>query len=157
MLRFLLGLLISLTLLSDIAWGGEGSDTLGQRPRYRLLDVDRLDFTYQRLRPETRDPYAPEYTGQWRERAALEWDLRLFRYGYWRNNIHTETVNPSGVVKTVGWQWELGVELGKYLDLFTSHHSRHIMEEAAPEDRFDSSNQFPVEDAYGIRLKLLHR
>lgn len=121
---------------------------------YRLLDVDRLDFEYSRLQPENRDPLAPQYTGLWRERAALQWDLRLLEYGYWRNHIHTETVQPGGEVKTVGWEWETGVEVGKYLDVFYHHHSRHVMDEPAPRT-YDTTNQFPVENSVGVRVHLL--
>lgn len=123
---------------------------------YRLLDVDRVDLVASRLRPTNRDPYAPELTGVWGDRAALEWDLRLLEYGYWRNNVHTETAGKGGTVRTVGWEWEAGVEIGNYFDIFYHHHSRHIME-APAEDRFDSHNDFPVEDSVGLRIHLLRK
>ncbi len=145
MLKWKIGLLICWILSAD-AYAGE----------WRLLDIDRLDFTYSRLRPENRDPYYPEGTGRWRDRAALEWDIVLLEYGYWRNNLHTETLEPGGTVKTVGWEWEAGVEVGKWFDVFAHHHSRHVMEQDT-EKRFDSHNQFPVEDSYGIRVHILRR
>lgn len=125
---------------------------------WRLLDVERLDVEYHKLNPNNRDPYAPDYTGKWADRAALKWDISILNYGYWRNNVHTETLQ-SGIVKTVGWEWEAGLSLGEYLEVFHYHHSRHIMDE--PPQRADhfpgARNQFPVEDSYGIRFKFIHK
>lgn len=130
----------------------QGSALAGE---YHLLAVDRLDLEYQKLDPSNRDPYAPTYTGYWRERAVLHWDLKLIGFLYWRNNIHTETFDPGGQVKTVGWEWEAGAEVGKYLDLFHYHHSRHVLDEG-PLSRFNGqSNQFPVDNSYGVRIHLL--
>lgn len=123
---------------------------------YRLLEVDKLDFEYHRLAAANRDPYVPHHTGTWREKAAIKWDLGILKYGYWRNNVHTETTNPSGRVTTVGWEWELGVTLFKNYEIFHHHHSRHVMEEV-PEKRFESGNQFPNENSYGIRFKLYEK
>lgn len=140
---------LALGLLSILPLGSKVFAT-----EYRLLDVDRLDFEYSRLQPGNRDPLAPQYTGLWRERAGLQWDLRLLEYGYWRNHLHTETVQPGGEVKTVGWEWETGIEAGKYLDVFYHHHSRHLMDEKVNR-QFDTTNQFPVENSIGVRVHLL--
>lgn len=122
---------------------------------WNLVDVDRLDLELSRLDPTTRDPYTPEYTGRWRDGIALNWDLTLLRWGYWRNRVHAETTNPSGSVTTMGWQWEAGAHVGPWFDLFHQHHSRHVLDETPP-DRFEgSSRQFPVENSYGVRIHLL--
>lgn len=122
---------------------------------YRLLDVDRLDFEASRIVPQARDPYVPEYSGRWREQAALVWDLTWLQWGYWNNRVHTETTNPSGRVTTVGWQFEVGVRVTDYFDVYRMHHSRHVMEQA-PEPRFvDGRQQFPVEDLYGVRFHIV--
>jgi hypothetical protein len=145
MLAFLLGGLLSL-----LAPRAEAKEL-------RLLDADRLDLEYARMVPETRDPYSPQHTGEWRDRIALEWDVTLLQWGYWNNWVHTETTSPSGRVTTVGWQFEAGFHLTDYFDLYRSHHSRHVMEEEA-EHRFEDSHaQFPVEDTYGIRFHLYGR
>lgn len=125
---------------------------------YKLLDVDRLDVEYYKLNPDNRDPYAPQYTGKWRERAALKWDVSVLGLAYWRNNVHTETID-SGAVKTVGWEWEAGFGLTKYLEVFHHHHSRHIMDESPHKQEIygDKQNTFPVEDAIGIRIRFVHK
>lgn len=122
---------------------------------YRLLQADRLDVEYTRLDAKNRDPYAPQYTGLWRERAALKWDLSSYDTLYWRNNVHMETIANGGVPKTVGWEWEAGFKLFKDYEIFHHHHSRHIMEESPEPKRFEAVGQFPVEDGYGIRFKFL--
>lgn len=130
-----------------------------QAREWRLLETEKVDLEYSQLNAYNRDPYAPDYTGRWRERVALKWDLSIVRYKdwgfFWDNNMHTETID-SGAVKTVGWEWELGLQLGKYADLFHHHHSRHIMDEEPQRDAYNGkSNQFPVEDSLVLRVHLL--
>jgi hypothetical protein len=136
-------------ILLALLWAGTA-----QAGDYRLLDVDRLDLEYGKFVPTTRDPYVPQYAGRWRDEIALQWDVTLLQWGYWRNHVHTETTDPSGSVTTVGWQFELGVHLGDRVDVYREHHSRHVME-AEPEHRFEAAHaQFPVEDLYGVRLHI---
>jgi hypothetical protein len=127
--------------------------TAAHAGEWKLLNVERLDLEYTKLEPSMRDPYVPQYTGSWRERAALRWRVSILGPIYWDNNVHTETLK-SGEVKTVGWEWEAGLRLNKYIDIFHHHHSRHVMEDV-PEKRFRGGNQFPVEDGYGIRFKFI--
>ena len=134
------------------------SGTIANAGEWRLLETDKVDLEYSQLNPHNRDPYAPNFTGKWRERGALKWDLSIARYRdwglFWNNNIHTETID-SGAVKTVGWEWELGIQLGKYADLFHHHHSRHIMDEKPQIDAYNGKyNQFPVEDSLVLRIHL---
>lgn len=131
---------------------------LAEGTEYHLLDADRLDIEYNRLDKEMRDPYAPEYTGRWRDRAAVKFDISILDYVYWRNNVHTETID-TGQVKTVGWEWEAGFPVTKYLEVYHHHHSRHIMDEN-PQTSYNypgTNTQFPVEDEYGIRFRFIHR
>ena len=128
---------------------------------WRLLDAEKVDLEYSKLDPNNRDPYAPDFTGKWRERVALKFDLNLLRRGdygfFWNNNAHTETID-TGAVKTVGWEWELGLQLGKYASIFHHHHSRHIMDEGPQRDAYNGkSNQFPVEDSLVLRVHLLRK
>lgn len=129
-----------------------------QATEWRLLEVDKLDFTYERLDPNNRHPYAPEYTDSWRERATLDWDIIILKYGYWNNALSTSTTDPSGQVKLVSWEWRAGIHLGKYIDVFHYHFSQHLQDEA-PEQRFDrhQRSQFPVTNAVGITLHLYRR
>lgn len=117
-----------------------------------------MDLEYSKLNPNNRDPYAPEYTGRWKDRAALKWDISVFEFLYWRNNVHTEMID-TGQVKTVGWEWEAGLPLGKYFEVEHHHHSRHIMDEPE-QQRYnypDSGSQFPVEDSFLLRIKFINK
>lgn len=126
-----------------------------QAAEFRLLDVDQFSVEGSRF-AENRDPMTPntdqkEYVG----RAAARFDLRLLEVGYWRNWVHSEGVDSR--FTTVGWQWELGVHVSKYIDLFHYHHSRHVMDGEQPlvfneRSTEPERNRFPVEDSYGMRL-----
>jgi hypothetical protein len=121
-----------------------------------LFQANKLDVEYSILDKKNRDPYTPQYTGQWKERAALKWNVSVLDFLFWENNIHTETVRTSGQVKTLGWHWQFYAPVPlteRRVELFADHHSRHVVEEE-PEDRFTGSD-FPVEDSYGIRIKFI--
>lgn len=121
---------------------------------YRLVDLEKLEFNYAQLTPNTRDPYLPEDTGKWKERTSLKFRMGLLNQKlYWDNNVHGETVN-TGIFRSVGWQWELGLRITDKLVLYRDHHSRHVMEKIPPK-RFNAGSQFPVEDSYGIKLILI--
>lgn len=137
------------------------SERTGNAAEYRLLDIDKLELQYYKLNPNNRDPYAPQYTGRWRERAAINWDATLAGMGkfrlFWNHHIHTETID-SGAVKTVGWKWDAGVALGCRLRVGHAHHSRHIMDERVENATYgDKQNQFPVEDSFTVTVSFLDR
>lgn len=123
---------------------------------FHLLELDELSFEGSRF-GDNRDPMTPwysqdEYTG----RAALRWDVRLLEFFYWKNYLHTEGV--SSRVATVGWQWDFGLHLHKNVDLFYQHHSRHVTDTEQPQWYDEEAGtlrrqKFPVEDAYGVRLR----
>jgi hypothetical protein len=116
---------------------------------YRLLDVDQLDMSYEKF-TKRRDAQAPQYgLKDWDHRVSMDVDFRLLRYGFWENWIHTEAI--PGKVKTVGWDWKLGANLGRYVDVYYHHHSQHVMDEP----QIETGN--PVEDSYGFRLKFIDR
>lgn len=117
---------------------------------YRLLNAEKLEIDYSKLDSNNRDPYAMHYTGKWKDRAALKLRVGVLESLYWDNNIHVESINTD-TVKTVGWEWEVGLRVSKYFTLFQHHHSKHIMDETSqlPSNR---SNKFPVEDSYGIKF-----
>ena len=129
------------------------ADSYSPASQWKLIDTEKLELQYSRMDPMSRDPYAPQYTGRWQERASLQWRVSILKFLYWDNDCHTETID-TGQVKTVGWHWEAGARINKYFTLFQEHHSRHIMDEP-PETAYFKHNQFPVENSYGIRFKLI--
>ncbi len=128
------------------------SETLG------FLETESLDLEYAKLDALNRDPIAPHYTGRWRDRVALEWESNLTRINsyklFWHHRIHAETIN-SGAVKTTGWEWKLGLDLGR-VSVFHHHHSRHVLDERVEYPGYGKkSNQFPVEDSLVVRFRFI--
>lgn len=142
-------LLVLATALSASAYGQENKYS-----KYHLLSVEDFSTSFAKFEHQ-RDPYLPQYDGQWTYRARADFNVAVMHTLYWHNSVHTEAAE-SGPVKTVGWHWILGLRLNKYMDLFHEHHSRHVMEEDPPQ-RYDgkTSGVFPVEDSYGIKFKFI--
>jgi hypothetical protein len=120
---------------------------------YSLFNVEKLEIKHAKMSPGNRDPYVPWYTGSWYTKSELEWRVSMLGPIYWDNNMHMEMIN-STTVKTVGWQYELGVRILDSVSVYWGHHSRHVLDEPAPE-LYISGNQFPVEDSIGIRIKIM--
>lgn len=125
------------------------SNALAER-QYRLLDIEALDLTYLKLDPNNRIAYAPEYTGEWGTEARLDWNISIYHYLFWKNQLHTSSIGSSGAVKTVGWQWTAGIRLLPELDVIAYHHSQHIMDEES-----QVAQRFPVENGYGFTVHFL--
>lgn len=147
-------LLLAASLFSTICAESQASE-------WRLLETDYLAFEAHALEPERRDPYLPQHTGNWANAAHLKWESTLVGRGAyslgWNHNIHTETVK-AGNVKSVGWEWEVRLTLGRNVELFQAHHSRHVMEELPRQDLYPGrQNKFPVSDSYGVRFIFVPR
>lgn len=118
---------------------------------YHLLSLDYFDMRYEQF-ADARDPYAPNYDNLWLYRVAADFNLSLGGVLYWNNYTHFETLK-SQTPKSVGWQYEIGLRLTGFMDVYREHHSRHIFEEPSPYNR--AGNSFPVEDVYGVRVKFV--
>lgn len=117
---------------------------------YRLLEVEHFDIQYQEFK-NIRDPYVSDIENL-KYRVSTNFTLGLHRILYWDNKVHTEALK-SGTVKTVGWHWVVGLRVNKYIDVFSEHHSRHVMEEYRATK--NGHNMFPVEDSYGVKLTII--
>lgn len=128
---------------------------IGLASDFRVLDLDRAAFSASEFECN-RDPYTPDIDCEdYLYRAAFDIDIRILEVGYWDNRIHTEAVSQS--VKTVGWEWELGLRVAPGLELFRHHHSRHVMEETTmwgyhPGRDEIYPTRYPVEDSWGVRF-----
>lgn len=121
-----------------------------------LLGLEEMYMTGAYLNPASRDPLAPQYTGDWDTREALAFRFNVLGALYWDNQLHMETA--LGAPRTVGWHWMLGMRLTPQLDMFYEHHSRHTLDQTSGSNdlyRGDPTrDNFPVEDSYGIRLNI---
>lgn len=164
--------LLVLLLISDLAFGNEYRLTdylpASKKPKkYRLLDniTPVLDLDSFNIKVTkfgcNREFQIPEIPCRnWTGRTAAEFDIILFKHGFWRNNLHGE--GAVGKFWTIGWQWELGLKLGKQIEVVYEHHSRHTMDVEQPYyiDRLDGQRKqfyYPVEDSIGIRFNIYKR
>lgn len=104
------------------------------------LQTGRLD--------DNRDPYFKLVDHeQWKGFVANNFNLDLVRADgwslYWHNQVHTEGTESQ--LRSVGWRWEAGVNLGDKLEIFHEHHSRHLMD-------VTGETRFPLYNAYGIKI-----
>lgn len=150
--------LAMLLLLSGTALGTE----------FRLLDPDYLGLEYRRHQ-NYRDSFFQKYEvieGECTEGkecftfgASLLFDLTVLQLPlsiqgvplslYWKNDIIMDSTQRQ--VRQVGWKWELGIPVGKHLEFFQRHHSRHVLEDT------NSQFGFPLRDEYVIRFNILNR
>lgn len=141
-MKSLLIVLLGVLLLATTADGRE----------YHLLNLEYQDVTYQKFKDE-RDPYVPEYDNRMDYRVSTNFRVGMLNnLMYWDNQVHMEALD-TGVPKTVGWHWVLGLRVTDQIDLFQEHHSRHVMEENV--STRDGKSAFPVENSYGIKIKLI--
>jgi len=145
-------LLLAALALLPLTAKAEETSVAPKTANVQLLNVEYFDITYAKFR-ENRDPYTPEFDGQWKYRLATNFRISLGHLIYWDNQVHTEALTNE--VKTVGWHYFVGIRLHSKIDLYWEHHSRHVMEEQRPKDPLDKSNVFPVEDSVGIRFKFI--
>lgn len=132
-------IIVGLILLSTKAFAFDHDYT------YKLVDVDRLSVEHKWYETN-RDPYFPD-KNDWTTKTDLYWSVRLYRI-FWDNDVHMGM--DKSQVRTVGWQYILGIHITDWLDLVKDHHSRHVMENTLPQ-------HFPVEDSYGFRLNFIER
>ena len=146
MIRFLLALLI--------VEGITKSNLVKAEP----VKLDSAAIKIERFKCN-REPMTPlreceDYTG----RVAFEIHILFFDVMYWDNDVHVEAVRSTA--KTVGWEFEKGLHVNQYIDIYWHHHSRHVMDDEQPKmynPKTDSLVQpfFPVEDSLGIRINLI--
>lgn len=146
-----------------------------QEQQFHLLELDKLSMEYRQVR-NYRDAYFPQYETIEGECVALNsdgsnsvecfkyganmlFDLDLIKYGkygmFWRNDIQMDATNRQ--VRHVGWKWELGFPLlfdkdRTALEVFTRHHSRHLLDSDPQVDQ-----KYPLRDEYVVRLNFYER
>ena len=121
------------------------------------LQIDRFSVTFAKL--GQRDHMLPEVEPtHWQMQLATEFDLSIFKHVYWKNKIHGETAYSKFM--GIGWEYDLGIHVGKYVDVFWQHHSRHSLDVSQPyyysrPDFRIKKLRYPVRDAYGIRFNFI--
>jgi hypothetical protein len=119
---------------------------------WHVIDLDGVYVNYKQFMPGGRDPLVTENgLGHHMDKELnLHFDSTILKYGYWNNMVHSmtdEDVNGHGQFRVVGWNFQLGAHLCKYLDVQYEHYSQHLMDAQLPYG-------FPVQDSVGIVLHL---
>lgn len=115
-----------------------------------VLCVDELSVEFTEI-VNKKHFFFPDYTSEdWTYGLGLNWDVRAMEILYWKNHSYFDM---DSRVKHIGWDYEVGANLGKNISIFWRHHSQHIAEGLSP-DRIN--NSFPIDDRYGVRIYFIN-
>lgn len=142
-------LLVMLAIYSLLRSSGAiGAELHLLEPREVSIEHTRYD-TYDRL--GVRDPYLAPLDKDLKFGMGFNIDTDLVKYDGWRLYLDNKTYFDSAAshVRHGGLIFETGFSTPYVpLDVFYSHHSRHIMEDTR-------LTRFPVYDAIGIRINII--
>jgi len=123
------------------------------RLKHFSLDISRMTGNKELMLPEIPG-------NEWNARIATNFDVEFFKYIFWRNQVHGEAAYAK--FYSVGWRYDLGFQLGKQIQIFWHHHSRHTMDVDLPyyynriTEEFEQID-YPVEDSVVLRLIFVNR
>lgn len=107
------------------------------------LKVDESYVEYRKYEAY-RNPYLPDEKG-WDFRGEFHNTFSAFNRLYWDTNLHMSM--DESQIRYVGLEYYLGLRVFDWLHAVKYHHSEHVLDEPAPDNR-----KFPVEDSYGVRV-----
>ncbi len=124
---------------------------------YRLLDVDRIDMDYSKIK-NNRDSYygypdpATNADEVWDYSVALDFNLALAQVGplklLYNNRVNCDATNKQ--VRTVGWKYRVGFSLYDKISLTEDHYSRHVLDT-------ERTDKFPLENRYTLEVVFYDR
>jgi hypothetical protein len=143
-----LAVLLIVACKGDIAWG---QSTLFD-PNTKFVTLEDMSVEYFKYETH-RDAYYPDYPaqGRWEGGSRVNYTLGLLRGFYWRNTLFFSYEKQGAQIRDAGWDWEAGVRVVRWLDLYKYHRSSHGLEYVHPDNL-----RFPVTDTFGFRIKLVH-
>jgi hypothetical protein len=109
---------------------------------FRLLELRETSVNYKRF---NKTNFAPLFEGPQKERITLTVNSDFMRYFFFNNRVHGTTTTAQ--YHLIGWNFQFGLRLSKYLDVLYEHHSQHVLDESP-------GQHFPVEDSVGFTLYL---
>ena len=123
---------------------------------WHLVSLDRFAMEQYQI-VNNRDAYfpyknPPSDEEHWKDGIAAMFDLDLVKYKlfdlYYRGRVHGETTDKQ--FRQVGLQFETGVEIKDYLNIFWFHHSQHLLD-AEP------VYGYPLQNFVGARVTFYKR
>ncbi len=115
---------------------------------FALAKITEMSLEVRQMKT-LRHAYYPEKR-DWTGFVGLNWKWQKGGV-YWDNQ--TAFYGDSSQVRHIFWEYEMGYSF-KHVDLFYYHKSEHIAD-SNPQD-VGSSDRFPLEDSFGVRINLLH-
>ncbi len=115
----------------------------------QLLSLRETSVKYQQYFQGGVDPMITgEVGGQLDKELNLNVNTDVLKYGFWNNTVHSQT--DQFQFRKIGWELQLGVRCGKYLDVYYEHYSQHFLDYAG-------KGAFPRNDGVGIKLYLYRK
>jgi hypothetical protein len=112
---------------------------------WKLLELDEASVNYKSFHPNN---HAPLFDGPQKERVTLNLDADVAKFFFFNNKVHGTTT--SAQYHLIGWNFQIGARVSKYVDVQYEHHSQHLLDRPAP-------GHFPVEDSIGFTLIFFRR
>jgi hypothetical protein len=115
------------------------------------VKLDELSITYKRFAPYSRNQLI---TGNglpsrlMSDGTTINANIRFLDYIYWDNSVTGLTDRAEqggGQYRSIGWQFRLGFQLVKFLQIGYYHHSQHVVDH-------QSTFRYPLEDAFEAKL-----
>lgn len=128
-----------------------------------VLELNKMSMFYERL-PNNRDTYLP-YEDWGRDRydtdetwdfalgVKYDWDIIRFADDYrlhWDNKVHGASTTSQ--FREIAWQFRIGLQLGKVVELYYDHLSDHVLDHAPPEPR-----TYKLRNSFGAEITLFSR
>ncbi len=104
--------------------------------------LDEVSIDYARYKQDTRLPIL--YPNVPKERLDVNINFSFLKIGYINNTIHSLT--DANQFRLIGWHYQVGVRLGKWVDIYGDHFSQHLLD--------TQLSNFPVENSAGIKFYL---
>lgn len=117
---------------------------------FKLYEVDKLSIVYKKYFDGGRDPFLTQngmLNAKLGDSVEIHFNTRLLRYLYWKNVVHGDT--DESQFRRVGWQFQFGVNLHRFVSFGYFHHSQHMLDYSYPH------GGFPVMDAFKIEFKFI--
>lgn len=143
-MKFIYWLLFALIIFSVYA-KAHATDQKDKPSEYSLF-LEEASVDYARFKDDSRDPVMYPYTPK--ERLDTNLNLSLLKYGFINNTIHSETDKDQ--FRIIGWQYQMGVHIGPWIDLYAEHFSQHLLDT-------EGTRPYPVTNALGVKIFLYRR
>ncbi len=112
-----------------------------------VLELEELNISYSKFAHPNRSAYFPQ---EQKDAIATESRTSILKYGFFSTNVHG--TSDDSQYRLIGLKFDLGVRLGRIMDVYYEHHSQHLLDTS---DYYGRG--FFVEDSLNIKLYLYRK